>query len=83
MGKTETNYENLRLLFPDCLSRSKFKDYSCIDESMCFVVCMQLMRLFMGEPVWTAYNRPQEDHPARQEYIKSLTQRMGVQLAAY
>ncbi|MCD9559351.1 hypothetical protein HAX54_017252, partial [Datura stramonium] len=24
-----------------------------------------LMRLFVGEPVWTPYNRPQEDHPAR------------------
>lgn len=33
---------------------------------------VQLMRLFVGEPVWTAHNRPQEDHPARQEYINSL-----------
>lgn len=30
----------------------------------------QLMRLFVGEPVWTAYNRPQENHPAREEYVK-------------
>ncbi|RWV93713.1 hypothetical protein GW17_00043820 [Ensete ventricosum] len=33
---------------------------------------VKLMRLFIGEPVWTAYNRPQEDHPARQGYIKTL-----------
>ncbi|KAH8500299.1 hypothetical protein H0E87_015523 [Populus deltoides] len=33
---------------------------------------VKLMRLFVGEPVWTAYNRPQEDHPARKEYIKSM-----------
>ncbi|XP_057418318.1 acireductone dioxygenase 1-like [Lotus japonicus] len=24
---------------------------------------VKLMRLFIGEPVWTAYNRPQEDNP--------------------
>ncbi|KAF9677635.1 hypothetical protein SADUNF_Sadunf08G0128100 [Salix dunnii] len=33
---------------------------------------VKLMRLFVGEPVWTAHNRPQEDHPARKEYIKNL-----------
>ncbi|CAA6662250.1 unnamed protein product [Spirodela intermedia] len=26
---------------------------------------VKLMRLFIGEPMWTAYNQPQEDHPAR------------------
>ncbi|KAG0549459.1 hypothetical protein BDA96_01G257700 [Sorghum bicolor] len=31
----------------------------------------KLMRLFIGVPVWTAFNRPQEDHPARQEYVKN------------
>ncbi|MED6171148.1 Ard4p [Stylosanthes scabra] len=44
---------------------------------------VKLMRLFMGEPVWTAYNRPQEDNPARKEYIKSLTEKTGVPLAAH
>ncbi|OVA03465.1 Acireductone dioxygenase ARD family [Macleaya cordata] len=34
---------------------------------------VKLMRLFVGEPVWTAYNRPQEDHPARMEYIKNFS----------
>ncbi|KAL5671980.1 hypothetical protein ACJX0J_016286, partial [Zea mays] len=33
----------------------------------------KLMRLFIGEPVWTPLNRPQEDHPARQEYVKNIT----------
>ncbi|KAK6914003.1 Acireductone dioxygenase ARD family [Dillenia turbinata] len=36
-----------------------------------------LMRLFVGEPVWTAYNRPQENHPARMGYVKSLTEKVG------
>lgn len=44
---------------------------------------VKLMRLFVGEPVWTPYNRPQEDHPARKEYIKSVTERVGVPLTAH
>ncbi|KAG6432283.1 hypothetical protein SASPL_103858 [Salvia splendens] len=32
---------------------------------------IKLMRLFVGEPVWTAFNRPQEEHPARKGYINS------------
>ncbi|KAG9453401.1 hypothetical protein H6P81_006305 [Aristolochia fimbriata] len=36
---------------------------------------IKLMRLFVGEPVWTAYNRPQEAHPARKEYVESLAHR--------
>lgn len=27
------------------------------------------MRLFKGQPVWTPFNRPQEDHPSRQSYV--------------
>ena len=30
-------------------------------------------RLFVGDPVWTPLNRPQEDHPQRQAYVQSLT----------
>lgn len=45
---------------------------------------VQLMRLFKGEPVWTAYNRPQEDNPVRKEYIKGFfTEKIGVPLAAH
>ncbi|KAF8037956.1 hypothetical protein BT93_B0718 [Corymbia citriodora subsp. variegata] len=44
---------------------------------------IKLMRLFVGEPVWTAFNRPQEDHPARKQYTGSLTEKAGVALAAH
>lgn len=44
---------------------------------------VKLMRLFQGEPIWTAYNRPQEDHPARKEYVHSFTQKVGVALEAH
>lgn len=30
---------------------------------------IKAMRLFKGTPVWTPFNRPQEDHPSRQAYI--------------
>uniref|UniRef100_A0A7N0TT34 Acireductone dioxygenase n=1 Tax=Kalanchoe fedtschenkoi TaxID=63787 RepID=A0A7N0TT34_KALFE len=40
---------------------------------------IKLMRLFKGEPVWTAFNRPQEDHPARKEYVQTV----GVALEAH
>ncbi|CAD5173641.1 unnamed protein product [Musa acuminata subsp. malaccensis] len=43
---------------------------------------VKLMRLFIGEPVWAAYNRPQEDHPARQVYIKTL-ESSGVAVKAH
>lgn len=29
------------------------------------------MRLFKGTPVWTPFNRPQEDHPSRRFYVDS------------
>nr|XP_010932820.1 1,2-dihydroxy-3-keto-5-methylthiopentene dioxygenase 1 [Elaeis guineensis] len=44
---------------------------------------VKLMRLFVGEPVWTAFNRPQEDHPARQGYIKNLFESSGLALEAH
>ncbi|WOH16105.1 hypothetical protein DCAR_0935654 [Daucus carota subsp. sativus] len=39
---------------------------------------IKLMRLFLGEPVWTAHNRPQDNHPSRREYIKNFTSKVGV-----
>lgn len=57
-------------------------DYICMLFSW-----LQLMRLFVGEPVWTAFNRPQDDHPARKEYMKCLSEKVGrgtgVALAAH
>jgi len=28
------------------------------------------MRLFKGTPIWTPFNRPQEDHPSRKAFVK-------------
>ncbi|XP_010556874.1 PREDICTED: 1,2-dihydroxy-3-keto-5-methylthiopentene dioxygenase 4 [Tarenaya hassleriana] len=44
---------------------------------------VKLMRLFIGEPVWTAYNRPQEEHPARKEYKKSFTNKFGTPIETH
>lgn len=30
---------------------------------------IKAMRLFQGEPVWTPFNRPQEEHPSRAKYV--------------
>nr|XP_058155206.1 acireductone dioxygenase-like [Dasypus novemcinctus] len=35
---------------------------------------VKAMRLFVGEPVWTAYNRPSDHFEARRQYVKFLTQ---------
>ncbi|KAL8158263.1 acireductone dioxygenase 1-like [Apium graveolens] len=39
---------------------------------------IKLMRLFLGEPVWTAHNRPQDNHPSRREYIKNFVNKIIV-----
>lgn len=33
---------------------------------------IQVMRLFQGEPVWTAYNRPNDNNPAREMYVNQF-----------
>lgn len=33
-------------------------------------------RLFVGEPVWTPHNRPQEDHEVRKDYVKQYLPKM-------
>jgi len=32
------------------------------------------MRLFIGQPIWTPFNRPQEEHPSRVKYVKEVLQ---------
>lgn len=36
---------------------------------------IKAMRLFVGEPVWTPYNRPHDELPARKEYIAALSKK--------
>jgi 1,2-dihydroxy-3-keto-5-methylthiopentene dioxygenase len=30
------------------------------------------MRLFVGQPIWTPFNRPQEEHGSRKKYVKTF-----------
>ncbi len=38
------------------------------------IICdaIQAMRLFVGEPVWTPFNRPQDDKPSRKKYVQTF-----------
>jgi len=31
---------------------------------------IHLMRLFIGNPIWTSFNRPCEEHPSRKKYVE-------------
>ena len=33
---------------------------------------IQALRLFVGTPVWTPLNRPQEEHPIRKKYVEEI-----------
>lgn len=43
--------------------------FTCDQGRLCHA-----MRLFKGQPVWTPFNRPQEDHPSRKHYIKEYVE---------
>mmetsp|Transcript_17678 Transcript_17678/g.25822 ORF Transcript_17678/g.25822 Transcript_17678/m.25822 type:complete len:92 (+) Transcript_17678:424-699(+) len=32
------------------------------------------MRLFVGQPVWTPFNRPCEDHPSRKKFVTEFVE---------
>ncbi|MCO5575517.1 hypothetical protein L7F22_029318 [Adiantum nelumboides] len=61
------NYENKL--------KSFFEEHIHTDEEIRFVIeaavyldtnnYIKVVRLFVGEPVWTPYNRPQDENPAR------------------
>ncbi|KAF8369493.1 hypothetical protein HHK36_012698 [Tetracentron sinense] len=36
---------------------------------------IKAMRLFVGEPVWTPYNRPHDNLPARKEYLEAFVEK--------
>lgn len=38
--------------------------FTCDEERI-----IHAMRLFKGQPIWTPFNRPQEDHPSRKKYV--------------
>lgn len=38
--------------------------FTCDQDRM-----IHAMRLFVGQPVWTPFNRPQEDHQSRKKYV--------------
>ncbi|MCO5573145.1 hypothetical protein L7F22_026911 [Adiantum nelumboides] len=43
----------------------------------------KVLRLFVGEPVWTPYNRPQDEHPVRKEYLTSFSKNHQLELMAH
>ncbi|KAL2242678.1 UNVERIFIED_CONTAM: 1,2-dihydroxy-3-keto-5-methylthiopentene dioxygenase 3 [Sesamum indicum] len=38
---------------------------------------IKAMRLFVGDPIWTPYNRPHDHLPARKEYVETFVQKGG------
>lgn len=36
---------------------------------------IKALRFFVGEPVWTPYNRPNDHLPARQQYVKDFVEK--------
>jgi len=44
---------------------------------------IKAVRLFVGEPIWTPYNRPQDDHPIRRDYVKNFLKPQSGGVAAH
>lgn len=43
--------------------------FTCDEGRLC-----KAMRLFIGQPVWTPFNRPADEHPSRQKYVKDFVE---------
>ena len=43
---------------------------------------VEALRLFVGEPVWTPHNRPQENHESREKYLHQFAHQQPA-VAAY
>ncbi|RYR71170.1 hypothetical protein Ahy_A02g005467 isoform A [Arachis hypogaea] len=46
----------------------------CRDPHLFLFIHLQALRFFVGEPIWTPYNRPHDHLPAREEYIKAFVE---------
>lgn len=47
--------------------KDRLRDERCLLQNY-----TKAMRLFVGEPVWKAYNRPADHFEIRQKYVASL-----------
>lgn len=44
---------------------------------------IKAMRLFVGEPIWTPYNRPQDEHPIRKDYVSHFKKERRTAIPTY
>ncbi|KAK6146040.1 hypothetical protein DH2020_019909 [Rehmannia glutinosa] len=42
---------------------------------------IKAMRLFVGDPIWTPFNRPHDHLPARRQYVETFVQKEGADQA--
>ena len=50
-------------LDPNIATTILYSGFTCDETRL-----IHAMRLFIGQPVWTPFNRPQEEHPSRKKY---------------